>query len=62
MLELVFHGNPISSEGSLVSFDYGMDFTELLFRTYGLITTIFLQKDVRMGLDGEFLEVFISRK
>lgn len=62
LLEPVYHGNPISSEGSLVTFDYGMDFSGLIFRSSGMFTTIFLQKDVRMGLDGEFLEVFISRK
>jgi SAM-dependent methyltransferase len=62
LLEPVYHGNPISSEGSLVTFDYGMDFPELIFRSSGMSTTIFLQKDVRMGLDAEFLEVFISRK
>jgi SAM-dependent methyltransferase len=62
LLEPVYHGNPISSEGSLVTFDYGTDISELIFRSSGMFTTIFLQKDVRMGLDGEFLEVFISRK
>jgi ubiquinone/menaquinone biosynthesis C-methylase UbiE len=62
LLEPVYHGNPISSEGSLVTFDYGLDFTELIFRSSGMNTTIYLQKDPKMGLDAEFLEVFISQK
>ena len=60
--EPLYHGNPISSEGSLVTFDYGMDFTELIFRSSGMNTTIYLQKNSWMGLDAEFLEVFISKK
>jgi SAM-dependent methyltransferase len=62
LLEPVYHWNPISSEGSLVTFDYGLDFTELIFRSSGMNTTIYLQKDPKMGLDAEFLEVFISQK
>lgn len=62
LLEPVYHGNPISSEGSLVTFDYGMDFPELIFGSSGMITTLYLQKDPKMGLDAEFLEVFISKK
>jgi hypothetical protein len=27
-----------------------------------MITTLYLQKDPKMGLDAEFLEVFISKK
>ena len=62
ILEPVYHGNPIDSQGSLVTFDYGMDFPEIIFRSSGSITTIYLQKDPSMGLDAEFLEVFISKK
>jgi len=62
LLEPIFHGNPIDTKGSLVTFDYGMDLPELIIKSSGLITTIYLQKDPSMGLDAEFLEVFISRK
>lgn len=62
LLEPVYHGNPIDRKGSLVTVDYGNDFTDLIFRSSGMATTIYLQKDPRMGLDAEFLEVFISRK
>lgn len=62
LLEPVFHGNPIDTKGSLVTFDYGMDLTELIFHHSKMVTTIYLQKDPKLGLDAEFLEVFISKK
>ena len=62
LLEAIYHGNPISIEGSLVTFDYGMDLPEYIFRNSGMTTTIYFQKDPKIGVDGEFLEVFVSRK
>jgi hypothetical protein len=38
-----------------------MDFSEVIFRSSDVYTTIHLQKDPQMGLDAEFLEVFISK-
>jgi Methyltransferase domain len=60
--EAIYHGNPIDSNGSLVTFDWGIDFADFIYTSSGLSTTIYLQKDRNMGLDAEFLEVFISRK
>ncbi len=62
LLEPVYHGNPIDRKGSLVTVDYGLDLPDLIFSSSGMTTTIYLQKDTRLGLDAEFLEVFISRK
>jgi SAM-dependent methyltransferase len=62
LLEPVTHGNPIDSNGSLVTVDYGPDLTDLIYGSSGMTTTIYLQKDPHLGLDAEFLEVFISRK
>ena len=58
----VYHGNPIDGEGSLVTFDWGLDFTDFIFKHSGMTTIIYLEIDRKKGLDGEFLEVFISRK
>lgn len=59
----VYHGNPIDRKGgSLVTIDWGRDFTDIVFAASGLVTTILLQRDRLKGLDGDFLEVFISRK
>jgi SAM-dependent methyltransferase len=62
LLEPVYHGNPISIEGSLVTYDWGKDFCDVIYKASGMFTTIYLEKNKRLGLDAEFLEVFISRK
>jgi SAM-dependent methyltransferase len=58
----IYHGNPIDEKGSLVTYDWGLDFTDLIFKESGLVTTIFLERNRKMGLDAVFLEVFVSRK
>jgi SAM-dependent methyltransferase len=58
----VFHGNPISKSGSLVTFDWGDDIVELIYKWTGMATTIYIEKNEEFGLEAEFLEVFISKK
>jgi len=58
----VYHGNPVDKKGSLVTYDWGLDFTDLIFEQSKLFTTIYLEKNRKFGLDAKFLEVFISRK
>jgi SAM-dependent methyltransferase len=59
----VYHGNPVNkSKGSLVTTDWGLDFMDIIFKNSGLVTTVYLQRDPSKGLDGKFLEIFISRK
>jgi len=60
--EPIYHGNPIDAKGSLVTYDWGIDFTDFIYRNSGMFTTIYLVNDKKMGLEAEFLEVFISRK
>jgi SAM-dependent methyltransferase len=60
--EPVYHGNPISQDGSLVTYDWGEDLTQLIFLWTGMITTIYLEKNEYYGLEAEFLEVFVSKK
>lgn len=60
--EAEYHGNPIDSKGSLVTFDWGLDFVDFIYKSSGMTTTIYLEIDRKKGLDGQFLEVFISRK
>lgn len=62
LLEPVYHGNPISDSGALVTFDWGRDFPQFIRRASGMTTTIYLERDRDKGLDAEFLEVFVSRK
>lgn len=57
-----YHGNPIGDNRSIVTFDYGSDIGDLIFRNGGMGTTVYLEIDRKKGLDGDFLEVFVSRK
>jgi SAM-dependent methyltransferase len=60
--EPVYHGNPVSEEGSLVTMDWGLDFCDKIFEFSRMTTTIYVEKDRSFGLDAKFLEVFVSRK
>jgi hypothetical protein len=60
--EPVYHGNPIDAKGSLVTYDWGLDFTDFIYKHSGMHTTIYLHENSYLGLEAEFLEVFISRK
>jgi SAM-dependent methyltransferase len=62
LAEPEYHGNPIDPEGSLVTVHWGQDIGEVIAAASGLTTTIYLTADRRLGLDGEFLEVLVSRK
>jgi hypothetical protein len=57
-----YHGNPISEEGSLVITEWRRDLCDAIYRSSGLTTTAILIRDMRLGLAGEFCEVFISSK
>ncbi len=58
----VYHGNPISDEGSLVTYDWGRDFFDVIEEASGMTTTVHVEKDRKLGIDAEMLEVFVSRK
>lgn len=57
-----YHGNPISDKGSLVVTEWGPDLCDFIYRASGLTTTAILIRDMKMGIAGEFGEVFISTK
>jgi hypothetical protein len=57
-----YHGNPIDAGGALVVTEWGMNLPDFIFKHSGLITTVFVTRDRHMGLAGEFIEVFVSRK
>ena len=62
LLEPVHHDNPLGEGGSLVTWDYGDDFETLVWRWCGCPTVTYVTRDRALGLDGEFLEVFVTRK
>lgn len=57
-----YHGNPVGDGRSLVTWDYGDDFELLLHKWCGFPTVTYVTRDELLGIDGEYLEVFVTRK
>lgn len=57
-----YHGSPISSDGSLVVTEWGDDLVDVIRSHSHLETGVYDIHDRRLGLDGQFLDVFVSRK
>ncbi len=60
--EAEYHGNPIGDGRSLVTWDYGDDFELLLHKWCGFPSVTYVTRDESIGVDGEYLEVFVTRK
>jgi SAM-dependent methyltransferase len=60
--EAAYHANPVGDGKSLVTWEYGDDFESLVFDWCGGPTTTSLVRDRKLGLDGSYLEVFVTRK
>jgi SAM-dependent methyltransferase len=57
-----YHSNPIDPEGSLVVTEWGDEICDFILRASGMTTSIFSFFDPKLGFEGEFLDVFVSRK
>jgi SAM-dependent methyltransferase len=57
-----YHGNPVSSEGSLVTVRWGFDITQHIFDACGLFTEIVYIDALDFGIRAELIEVLITRK
>lgn len=62
LLPAEYHGNPISDEGSLVTFDWGYDILEVIHEACGLSTRMLVVDDLSHGIRGEFIEVLATVK
>lgn len=62
LMDAVYHGNPVGDGKSLVTWDYGSDFEGMINKWSNASTTTYLTRDRSLGLDGEHLEVFVTRK
>lgn len=60
LLPADYHGNPIDPNGSLVIREWGDDFPDFVREHTGLETVRHRMRDRRQGLDGEFLDVFVT--
>jgi hypothetical protein len=57
-----YHGNPLSPEGSRVTFDWGFDITDYLGEASGLAMSLFWVDNLQLGLRAQYLEVIVYRK
>lgn len=57
-----YHGDPEAGEGWLVATEWGKDFTKFIESASGMKTEVVRIEDRNLGLLGEFLEVFVSRR
>ena len=58
----VYHGNPISNEGSLVTVDWGFDICRHIFESCGLFSHLVYIDDLSKGIRAEYIEVVITVK
>ena len=58
----VYHGNPISDKGSLVTVDWGYDICRTVFESSGLFTHLVHIDDLSMGIRAEYIEVLVTLK
>ena len=56
----VYHGNPISDKGSLVTVDWGYDICQAIFESCGLFTHLVYIDDLSMGIRAEYIEVLVT--
>jgi len=57
-----YHKNPVDEKGALVTYDWGRDIGDIIYRSSGLTTTIFRIRDRSLGIDGSYIEIFVSSK
>lgn len=58
----VYHGNPIDSNGSLVTYHWGYDMIELIYQSSCMVSTIYSIDNLDLGIRAEYIEVVVSRK
>ncbi|HXJ77249.1 MAG TPA: class I SAM-dependent methyltransferase [Candidatus Methylomirabilis sp.] len=62
LMEPEYHENPVDPRGSLVVTEWGDELCDFVLRASGMTTSISNFQDPRLGLEGEFLDVLVSRK
>jgi len=57
-----YHGNPVSKEGALVTWHWGNDIKRIAASATGAKVEIVACHDVKMGIEGEYLDVIVQQK
>jgi SAM-dependent methyltransferase len=58
----VYHVNPISDQGSLVTLNWGFDICRHIFESCGLFTHLVCIDDLSKGIRAEYIEVLVTVK
>lgn len=62
LLEPQYHGNPMSSDGSLVTVDWGYDIMDYFAAHSGLAVSMYYFDDLSKGIRAVYNEVLVCRK
>jgi SAM-dependent methyltransferase len=62
LLPPVYHDNPVSQAGSLVTTDWGYDIARFIFEACGLFSYIISIDNIEKGIRAEYIEVLVTRK
>jgi SAM-dependent methyltransferase len=57
-----YHSSPVGDGKSLVATDWGYDLTEIIETQSNMKTTIYTKNNEYFGIEGFFIDVFISKK
>lgn len=57
-----YHGNPINSKGSLVTYHFGYDICNIISKASGLNTIIVRIDDLSLGIRARYIEVLVTLK
>ena len=57
-----YHGNPLSSDGSLVTMRWGYDICDRILEATGLFTSLIYVDALEFGIRAEYIEVLVTRK
>ena len=57
-----YHGNPMSADGSLVTWHWGEDIVAHIQDASGLNTDVIALDDIEMGIRAEYIEVFVTTR
>jgi hypothetical protein len=57
-----YHGNPISSEGSLVTVHWGYDIADYIFKACRLVTKFVFIDSIELGIRVEYIDVLLTYK
>lgn len=58
----VYHGNPVSQDGALVTVDWGYDICAYIFNSSGLFTHRLYIDDITKGIRAEYIDVLVTIK